>query len=99
MSDKVDYWISEVCYKDNHIDSVRIYKDSDIAYGLEETWTVTSVIDTINNGNNISTMINKNGIWCAGANVEVVNIAGTNYIRTDRDESAEDNLENLPKFC
>jgi len=99
MSDKVDYWISEVCYKNNHIDSVRIYKDSDIVYGLEEIWTVKSVIDTINNGYNVSTMINKNGRWFAGANVEVVNLYGTNYIRTDRDASAEDNLENLPKFC
>ena len=72
MSDKVDYWISEVCYKDNHIDSVRIYKDSNIAYGLEETWAVKSVIDTINNGYNISTMINRKGRLCAGANVEVL---------------------------
>lgn len=98
MVDKVDYWISEVCYKDNHIESVRIYKDNEVVYGLEETWTVTSVIDTINEGNNISTMIKKNGRWCAGAKVEVVDLKGTNYIRTDRDSSAKDNLENLPKF-
>jgi Protein of unknown function (DUF3892) len=98
MVDKVNYWISEVCYKDNHIYSVRIYEDSQVAYGLEETWTVNSVIDTINKGYNISTMINKNGIWQAGAKVEVVNIEGTSYIRTDKDASAEDSLENLPKF-
>jgi hypothetical protein len=99
MADKVNYWITEVCYKDNHIESVRIYKDSHVAYGLEETWTLKSVIETINKGYNISTMINKNGIWQAGAKVEVVNMKGTSYIHTDRDSSAEDNLENLPKFC
>jgi hypothetical protein len=96
--EKVHYWISEVCYKDKHIDRVRIYKDSHVAYGLEETWSVKSVIDTIKNGYNISTMVNKNGIWQAGAKVEVVNIGETSYIQTDRDQSAEDNLENLPKF-
>ena len=99
MVDKVHYWISEVCYKDNHIESVRIYEASEVVYGLEKTWNVTSVIDTINKGYNIFTMIKKNGIWCGGAKVEVVNIKGTEYIRTDRDSSAEDNLENLPKFC
>ena len=99
MVDKVTYWITEVCYKDNHIESVRIYKDSHVAYGLEETWTLKSVIDTINNGYNIGTMISKDGRWYAGAKVEVVNLKGTSYIRTDVDSSAEDNLENLPKFC
>ena len=99
MVDKVNYWISEVCYKDNHIESVRIYKDSEVVYGLEKTWTVTAVIDTINKGYNIGTMIKKEGRWCGGAIVEVFNIGGTEYIRTDGDSSAEDSLENLPKFC
>ena len=98
MVDKVDYWISEVCYKDNHIESVRIYKDSEVVYGLEKTWTVTTVIDTINKGYNIGTIIKKEGRWCAGAIIEVVNIDGTECIRTDKDSSAEDNLENLPRF-
>jgi hypothetical protein len=98
LVDKVHYWISEVCYKDNHIESVRIYKDSEVVYGLEKTWTVTAVIDIINKGYNIGTMIKKEGRWCAGAIIEVVNIDGTECIWTDKDSSAEDNLENLPRF-
>lgn len=96
--DRINYWISEVCYKDNHIHSVRIYRDSDLAYGLDETWTVKEVIAKINNGYNISTIILKDNRWVAGARIEVVNLGDTSYIRTDRDASAEDNLENLPKF-
>lgn len=57
------------------------------------------VVDKINNGYNISTMMNKDGKWIAGARVKVVNIGVISYIRTDKDASAEDNLENLPKFC
>jgi hypothetical protein len=96
--DRINYWITEVCFKDNHIDSVRIYKDSDIAYGLIEEWTLQSVIDKINNGYNINTMILKDDRWYSGARVEVVNLKGTSYIQTDCDPSAEFYLENLPKF-
>ena len=56
MVDKVDYWISEVCYRDDHIKSVKIYKDNEVAYGLENTWTVTAVVDTINKGYNINNL-------------------------------------------
>lgn len=97
--DRINYWISEVCYKDSHIHSVRIYRDSELAYGLDETWTEQEVIDKINKGYNINTIINKNGLWQSGARVEVVNVGEISYIRTDRNDSAEDNLENLPKFC
>ncbi len=96
--DRINYWISKVCYKDNRIHSVKIYRDSDLAYGLEETWTEEMVIDKINNGYNISTLMKKNDKWIAGARVKVVNIGVISYIRTDSDESDEDNLENLPKF-
>ena len=96
--DRINYWISKVCYKDNLIYSVKIYRDSDLAYGLEETWTQEMVIDKINNGYNISTLMKKNDKWIAGARVKVVNIGVISYIRTDSDESDEDNLENLPKF-
>jgi hypothetical protein len=96
--DRISYWISKVCYKDNHIHSVKIYRDSDLAYGLEETWTEEMVVDKINKGYNISTIMNNNGRWIAGARVKVVNIGVISYIQTDKDTSAEDNLENLPKF-
>ncbi len=96
--DRINYWITEVCYEDNHIHSVKIYRDSDLAYGLEETWTVEAVADKINNGYNISTMLNKNGRWIAGARVEVVTVGETSYIQTEMDASLENNLENLPKF-
>ncbi len=96
--DRINYWISEVCYKDGHIHSVRIYRDSDLAYGLDETWTEQEVIDKINNGYNIFTIINKNGLWERGARIKIVTVGSTSYIQTERDQSAEDNLENLPKF-
>jgi hypothetical protein len=97
--DRINYWISKVCYKDNHLHSVIIYRDSDLAYGLEETWTEEMVVDKINDGYNISTIMNRNGRWVAGARVKVVNIGVISYIQTDRAASADDNLENLPKFC
>lgn len=96
--DRINYWISEVCIKDNHIHKVRIYRDSELPYGLDQTWNVQQVIDTINKGYNINTIINVNGRWQCGARVKVMNIGGNRFITTERDESAQDNLENLPKF-
>ena len=96
--ERINYWISAVCYKNNHIHSVKIYRDSDLSYGLEEIWTEEMVVDKINKGYNINTIMNKNDRWIAGARVKVVNIGEISYIRTERDASAEDNLENLPQF-
>ena len=56
------------------------------------------MIDKINSGYNISTMIKKNDRWFAGARVEIVNLKGTSYIRTNCDSTVDYNLENLPKF-
>lgn len=44
------------------------------------------------------TAIEKNGEWIIGEDVHVVPIKGKKYIRTDKNETEEDNLGNLPEF-
>lgn len=99
MSNNVDYWISEVCYNSQktHIEKVKVHKDGNIS--KSDIWSVQLVINYLRKNYNISTMIKKNGKWIIGAPVEIFNLRGTDYIRTDNDSTAEDNLENLPRFC
>jgi hypothetical protein len=41
---------------------------------------------------------NKDDKWDLGAKVEIIKVNGLKYIRTDRNNFASDNLEDLPKF-
>ena len=54
------------------------------------------IIDFINkNPNSVKTKFLRNGNWTVGEDVRVVN---NSYLRTDANNTAEDNLENLIKY-
>lgn len=60
--------------------------------------TRTEIIASIKDGKSHVTAYWKDKHWVQGEDVRVVNLGGTDFIRTDRNETKADNLGSLPKF-
>ncbi|MBZ0298010.1 MAG: DUF3892 domain-containing protein [Anaerolineae bacterium] len=56
-----------------------------------------SIVNHINDGHTYMTVNIKEGKWIQGADVHVVKTAYGEYLRTDRNQIAADNLDNLPE--
>lgn len=102
MTDKwADYLISEVRYNGagTHIDQVRVHEDKGEKVGPASTWERTTVVSQLEGGYTFATMTKSaDEKWQFGAEVRVVTVNGTKYIRTDADATEEDNLGALPRF-
>jgi hypothetical protein len=95
-----DYIIVAVRYTSTrtHIDSVEVRPDNDVSLGAPSIWSRSQVVTAIENGYTFVTAFLADGRWYQGEDVRIVYIAGSKYIRTDRNSRASDNLENLPEF-
>ncbi|MEQ7866618.1 DUF3892 domain-containing protein [Xanthomonas sp. WHRI 8393] len=99
-----NYYVSAISYNsdETHIAKLRIHKIIDgtskfIPLEFEDV-TRPKVIELIEKGSRFSTIIKKSdGGWSIGAPLEIVPVT-TKYVKTRRDESTKDNLENLPSF-
>lgn len=101
VKDWGDYGISAVRYnsKETHIDQVRIHKNNGGAVGPAGIWSRQQVVSTLKLNYKIITLPkDSSGNWLVGAEVMIINVAGTEYIKTVNDGAASDNLENLPRF-
>jgi len=101
MTDKwADYLISAVCFNAaaTHIDRVRRHKDNGSEVGPADERLRPSVVGDIEAGVSYVTIFKKEGKWTKGAEVGLVTIDGTKYIRTDADRTKADNLDDLPTF-
>ncbi|MEO8396784.1 MAG: DUF3892 domain-containing protein [Chloroflexota bacterium] len=108
MSQKwADYLITRVHYDRyrqgysvwKRINSVETRVDSEGGIGSAQVWMRQKVVDAINHGQTFVTSVQRNdGLFYKGAEIEVVRINNTDYIRTDRDSTTEDNLGSLPEF-
>lgn len=98
MSD-YNYYVSAIEYNsDNtHISKLRVHElgtDGKLKAPVE--LTRPQVIELINKKKTFSTMTKgADGKWKAGAKLEVIQVT-TDYLKTKRDSSTRDNLENLP---
>ncbi|WDJ45799.1 DUF3892 domain-containing protein [Xanthomonas campestris pv. campestris] len=98
-----NYYVSAVSYNsdETHIAKLRIHKiiDGTSRFSRDsEDVTRPKVIELIEKGSRFSTIIKKSdGSWSVGAPLEIVPVT-TKYVKTRRDESTKDNLENLPSF-
>jgi hypothetical protein len=96
-----DYGISGVKYngKGTHIDHVKIHIDNGDTIGTANVWSREKIVSQLEkNYSFVSIIKNNKGKWDFGAKVEIIKVNGLKYIRTDRNNIASDNLEDLPKF-
>ena len=101
MTKWADYVITEVKFnsKHTHIDKVRAYDDKGDSLGSLQEYTRQNVVRAIDDGTTFVTAFKNNaGKWNKGEDVFVIEIGGTDYIKTKRDNTAKDNLDNLPEF-
>jgi hypothetical protein len=101
MTDKwADYLISAVRYNaaGTHIEKVRVHVDNADSVGPASEWTRSKVIAQLEAGYSFVTILKSNGKWQKGATVRIVVIHGEKFIRTDADQTKEDNLGGLPRF-
>lgn len=93
----VAYYIYAVHYKDNdtstYIDEVRTESEYS---GPKTRGTVVSDIES---GKLVKTAVkHSDGKYYEGQEVHVITVNGSKYLRTDKNNTAKDNLENLPTY-
>ncbi|MCK5643969.1 MAG: DUF3892 domain-containing protein [Gammaproteobacteria bacterium] len=101
MAKWADYLISAVRYNSEHthIDQVLAHEDTDESVGEGKIYNRQTIVDAIKNGTTFVTIYkNDQGKWSKGQKVYVINVNGTDYIKTVDNGKEEDNLENLPEF-
>ncbi|MCK5598698.1 DUF3892 domain-containing protein [bacterium] len=102
MNKWADYLISEVSYENmentRFIKKVKIHKDLGDRIGEAGIELREKVVEYLDSGKEIMTILNKNGEWSRGKQVHVITIKKKKFIRTDPNEKEEDNLEELPEF-
>jgi len=100
MAKWADFLISGVLYteadKKKNISHVQVYEDKGNTVGLPFTLTRDEMLNKIDSNYSFKTTYVKDGKYSQGENVRKVKIKDNVYLRTDRDEIEEDNLENLP---
>ncbi len=101
MAKWADYVITAVRFNDKHthIDRVRAHKDNGESLEAPQEYTRQTVVTAINDGLTFVTAFKaSDGQWKKGEEVFIVHIHGTAYIKTKRDNTTRDNLDNLPEF-
>ena len=101
MAKWADYCIAAVRFNDRHthIDRVKGWIDGDTSLGAAFEFTRQQVIEQIDNRRTFVTIFkNTDGNWNKGAEVFVITIGSTSFIKTKRDQTAKDNLDNLPEY-
>jgi len=102
VADKwADHLISAVRYNpaETHIDQVEVRNDNGDSVGAASTWARTDVVKGLEGGDTFATITKgSNDKWQRGADVGIIVVNGTKYIRTDADATSEDNLGSLPNF-
>ncbi|MCW7755415.1 DUF3892 domain-containing protein [Desulfobotulus sp. H1] len=100
MAKWADYGISAVRYDsdDQYIDKVKVHKDNGDTIGAGETWTRTDVLSKMDDDKTFITILkDSNDKWKKGQDIHIITVNGRRFLRTDANERAKDNLENLPK--
>ncbi|MFL1515301.1 DUF3892 domain-containing protein [Pseudomonas prosekii] len=94
-----DYYVSATDYnrEDSHISKLKVHEVSpDGTLKKPVIMTRPQVVDLIKKQKVFCTMTqNAEGIWKRGAQLEVIQVT-TDYLKTHKDASKTDNLENLP---
>lgn len=96
-----NYYVSATEYNSDgtHISKLRVHEvGADGKLKASVVLTRPQVIELISKSKTFCTMTKKlDGSWKEGAKLEVIAVI-TDYLKTKRDSSTRDNLENLPSL-
>jgi len=101
MAQWADYLISGIWKAEQngskYVSYVMLHKDSETTFGKGVKTSKDDVILLIKNGSKIKTMTwnYEKAIWKLGALVNIELTGGVSYLRTAKDASISDNLDNL----
>jgi len=101
MAKWADLLISAVRYSadETHIEKVRVHEDLGEQVGSPKISSRTDVVSNIKNRLTYMTIVkNAKGNWRKGQEVHTIRVGNEEFIRTDKNSVAKDNLENLPEF-
>lgn len=100
MANSADYGVTEVKYNGigKYIEWVKVGKFNGNSFGMRENWLRTKVISELKSGKTFITVVKHGDKLKKGAEIQLINVNGKEYIRTDNNNVASDNLENLPEF-
>ena len=100
-----EYWVSHkrMNADDTRIIKVKAMEKLEKSLSASKEYTRSDVVSSIEKKNNWITCTfvekkeNKN-IWRSSAEIHIIEIRGNKFIRTDRNQTAADNLGELPEF-
>ncbi len=101
MAKWADLLISAVRYnaQETHIERVEVREDLDDKVSAASESSRADVIKNIKSGKTYATITKaKDGGWLKGQDVHIIQVGAEDFIRTDENKTAKDNLENLPRF-
>jgi hypothetical protein len=101
MEKWADYCISKVKYNQEHTHIVKVFvhEDKGDSIGGGGEWLRSQVISSLDAGKTFITITKSaDNKWTKGQEVHIITVGGVKYIRTDKNQKAADNLENLPEF-
>lgn len=82
-----------------HIDRLRLYPDNGDSLGVAQENSRAEIVAAIKKGTTFVTMFkNSTGNFNKGQSIFIVNINGTEYLKTVDNGKTVDNLDNLPEF-
>jgi hypothetical protein len=83
-----------------HITEVEVREIKGNKIGFQPTvWSRDEIVSAIKGDNPVITILRKDAPkWVKGQDVHVVEVNGAEYLRTDQNHEAADNLGNLPDF-
>lgn len=100
----MEYWISHVDQKDNHIDKVKAFMYTVEGLKNPNHYKRDDIVKSIEEENNdwytcvFKEELSGRRIWEKGAEIHTVEIDGEKYIRTDKNNKKSDNLGKLPSL-
>ena len=100
-----DYVIVAVRYNESlknhrrHIDQVEVKSHNGQVFGASQYFRREMVVSQIESWKRTFVTARKLPTgWVEGADVDVIDVGGVKYIRTDNNHTTSDNLGNLPEF-
>ena len=101
MSKWADYAITAVSYDNDHdhIQQLEVREDLGSSLGSPTIESRQRVVNSIKRGNTYVTATeDENDKWQKGDDVSIIRVNGVDYLRTDGNSRASDNLGELPEF-